>query len=191
MEQIKTTDSPVPNTFEKLKSISLSDYRSVDRGMDEWIEGETLPPQLQEAFIEHDPHISLFDELLVIRKKLFEIYGEKRTKAQSFEESRFSSLSEILEKGLTSCGALTNVFGNILRYLGVPVKFIHGVDEYSKKNARGNDRHAWLEIYDPRSQEWMECDPTKKDFLVTPGSERWKVYHNWHELKVDYEKGNF
>ncbi len=93
----------------------------------------------------------------------------------------------MIERGMVSCGALTNIFGSVLRKLGVPARFVHGIEG----GQRGENRHAWLEIYNPLGKDWFEIDPTQQDFGMKLSARRIKVYHNWSELKKDYGEGKF
>ncbi len=171
-----------------LSEIRLSDYGKIEGCNSEWIETQEIPDIIWTKVSKINSELTLRELFCNIRKELFDVYGEKRDKAKSFADSRFTSLPEMVERGMVSCGALVNIFGNILRKLGVSTKFIHGKLE----SQEGADyRHSWLEIYDPRCQTWIEVDPTKKDFEMASDTQRYKEYHNWQELKEDYDKGKY
>ena len=135
--------------------------------------------------------LSLEEFLKKARDALFSLYGQKRDKAKSFADSRFTPIDQMVERGMVSCGSLTNIFGAILRGIGVPVKFIHGDSITKVKDAEKTSRHSWLEIYDPLHNSWIEADPTHPTFGMWPEAKRIREYHDWLELKRDYDDGNF
>jgi len=133
--------------------------------------------------------------LLQIKQKLFSLYGDKQDTAKSFKDSRFTPLMEMIQRGMVTCGSVTKIIGTVLRKFGVPTKFVHGILGSQKKSfirrVLFKERHAWLEIYISKTNEWLPIDLTRKDFSLYPDAEKIKEYHDWGELKIDYNKGNF
>ncbi|OHB25554.1 MAG: hypothetical protein A2542_00890 [Parcubacteria group bacterium RIFOXYD2_FULL_52_8] len=128
--------------------------------------------------------------LACIDEEIMRLYGSKRDTAKSFLDSRFTPIRDIFERGMVSCGALVQVFGTVLRKLGVPARFVHGI----LPGQTGENRHAWLEVYDAASQKWLEFDSTQnhRHFAVPEGAKRIKVYREWGtELRNDYDAGAF
>jgi len=76
----------------------------------------------------------------------------KKDTAKSLSDSRFTSLKEMIERGMISCGYLRKIFGTALRKFGIPVKFIHGIFEEQKNLPKeSEDRHAWVRnFYNPQ-----------------------------------------
>ena len=171
-----------------LNNIKISDYQKLENGTAEWAEAQEIPSILWDKVKQQNPELTIKELLENIRGELFSIYGKKQDKAKSFADSRFTSLPEMINRGMTSCGAMVNIFGNVLRKLGIPTKFIHGKLEHQKEVG---DRHSWLEIYNPISGTWIEVDPTRDNFEMLPETLRLKVYHNWQELKEDFDKGEY
>lgn len=173
---------------DKLHTIRLADYSNMGGVYTKWkYSSREVPDYFLRNFQDLPSHLSVFQLLMRIRKVLYDFYGEKPNYASTFAESRFTSISEILERKLISCGAVTCVFGLTLREFGIPTKFVHG----KIKGTRPNDRHAWLKVYDPNDKKWIEIDPGTNDFSVYSDARQWRIYYNWNELKKDYEKGNF
>ena len=182
--------------IEKLSEIKLADYISLGEGFSEWLKiNEEIPADFWEKLksINEEKNLNLM--LLRIKQELFSLYGEKRGKVKSFKESRFTSLQEMLGRKMATCGSVTKIIGIILRKFGIPTKFVHGILESQRKSfvkrVLLKNRHAWLEIYDIKTKEWLPIDITRNDFSLYLDAEKIKEYHNWDELKVDYRKGNF
>lgn len=150
---------------------------------------EEVPDILWLKIKDLSPEMSLKMILEKIKKELFLIYDGKKDKGISFSDSRFTPISEMIERGMVSCGAMSNIFGVVLRKYGIAVRFIHGI--LSGQDHEGTHRHAWLEIYNPTSDSWIEIDPTTRNFEKRDDAIRRKVYHDWLELKPDYEKGQY
>lgn len=113
----------------KTKQIKLSEYnKDFPEDIKKWIGNPEIPKKLKENLKKLPDHVSLFDLLMRIRKKLQETYGFKKSSrnAKSFEESRFSSIEEMLNNKLHSCGSVTAIYGNAIRSRNIPVKLIHG-----------------------------------------------------------------
>ena len=174
---------------EILQDIKLSDYEKSKEEMEEWLVGQDIPDVLWNRMKGVDPELTLNELLGKIKKELFDIYGTKRDHAKSFADSRFTSLPEMIERGMVSCGALSNIFGNVLRKFEIPTKFIHG--RYNHQTMEKEDRHSWLEIYNPLDRTWIKIDPTKNDFKVLSEAIRLKTYHDWQELHGDYDRRDF
>ena len=182
--------------IEKLTEIKSADYFLLKDDYNEWLKNdEDVPLEFWEKVknIKEEKNLNLM--LLRLKQELFSFYGEKRDTAKSFKDSRFTSLQEMLSRKMATCGSVTKIVGIILRKFGIPTKFIHGILESQKKSfikrVLQKSRHAGLEIYDPKTKEWLPIDMTRSDFSLYPDAEKIKEYHNWGELKEDYKKGNF
>ncbi len=135
----------------------------------------------------------LMTVLIRMRELLFVLYGDERNNANSFADSRFTSIDEIIERKLVACGSFVKVFGTALRKLEIPVKFIHGIlEEQEEKILEDPEhRHSWLEIYDLQNKKWRAVDFTEESLELSPTAKKRKEYINWDELKDDYNKGDF
>ena len=174
---------------EALRGIKFSDYEKSKKEINEWLIGQDIPDILWDRIKNSDPELTLGELLGKIRKELFDVYGKKREQAKSFADSRFTPLSEMIDRGMVFCGALVNIFGNVLRRLEIPTKFVHG--RYSYQTLEKENRHSWLEIYNPLDGTWVKIDPTKKDFKVLSEAIQLKTYHDWQELREDYGRKDF
>jgi len=184
LEKTSSQEIVEKNNFE----IKTSDLCSEDQK--EWLSSdEDVPDILWEKVKDLSLGLPLGDFLKKIDKELILIYGDKRDKAKSFGDSRFTSISEMLERGMVSCGAMTKIFSAVLRKFGIAVRLVHGI--LSGQDPKLTHRHSWLDIYDPISNSWFEIDPTVRDFKKRSDAIRRKVYHNWLELKLDYDKGEY
>lgn len=172
-----------------LFQIKISDFTEKTEGLEEWLSNNQGIPESLSEFKTIPSDTTLGGFLKKAKDKLFSLYGDKRDHAKSFADSRFTSIDEMIERGMVSCGAMTLIFGTLLREVGIPVKFVHGgpLGEGGGKDSR----HSWLEIYDPLRNDWFEIDPTDTNFKMRPGAKRINVYHDWSELRKDYEAGNF
>lgn len=169
-----------------LNSIKISEYETDPDIFKKWrTVGEPLPDYFWQKFQNFPKHETLFQLLTKIRKELHNLYGSKRDLGSSLGDSRFTSLPQMLERGMVSCGALTAIVGTTLRQFNIPVKFVHGKLEGSGPN----DRHAWLKIYNPHQKKWITIDPGTKEFNILPTARQWKIYFDWHEFEKDYDKG--
>lgn len=179
--------------MKEIDSITIENYQDVlPDGIAEWLKfHESYPRDFWSYIVPVSPKITLHEFLKKIRKTLKVIYSGKQDTASSFADSRFTPIGEMIERGMITCGALVNIYGTTLRKMGIPVRYIHGRSERFSK--RKDDRHAWLDIYNPINRHYFECDPGHPGFgmWADPTLKRIKVYHNWLELKEDYEKGNF
>lgn len=175
--------------MDEIRQLKTSDYANITEDISEWVDmREELPAYFWKKIKDTDTHVHLKEFWRRVKEELYKIYGEKRDKAKSFADSRFTPLKEMVERGMVSCGALTHIFGTVFRKFGVPVKYVHGRLDGQEGE---EDRHAWLEIYDPKNKSWFEADPGHPEFGMYPEARRVKVYHDWFDLKRDYEKGEF
>jgi len=184
------------NNFEKLKEVNPLGYSNLDKVFNEWLEiKEDLPEEFWEKLKDINKENNLNLILLRIKQELFSFYGDKRDKAKSFKDSRFTSLKDMIDRGMVTCGSMTKIFATVLRKFGIPTKMVHGILESQKKSFIKSvllkNRHAWLEIYNPETKDWISIDPTRNDFSLYPDAIKIKEYHDWSELKGDYDKGNF
>lgn len=187
---MNTHEQPKLEQEDNLELIKILDYqKELGENIQNWIiNNQELPEDFLNKFSSIESNVTLSELLSKIRKELFDRYGEKRNKAQSFKDSRFTPLSEMMERGIISCGVLTSIFGVVLRNAGIPVKFVHG--KLARQKGKEH-RHAWLEVYNPLKNGWFEIDPTRGNFEMASDTERIKVYHDWKELEDDYNKGNY
>jgi len=181
---------------EQFNEIKLSDYLNIKQGFDEWLEiKEDLPDMFWNKIkdINREQNLNLI--LVQIKQELFSLYGDKRDIAKSFKDSRFTSLVDMIQRGMVTCGSSTKIIGTTLRKFGVPTKFVHGILGSQKKSfikrVLLKERHAWIEIYIPKTNKWFPLDLTRKDLTLYPDAEKIKEYHDWIELKVDHDNGNF
>jgi len=181
---------------EKLDEIKPSDYSNLEKDLSEWLEiKEDLPSEFWKKIKNANEEKNLKLMLSRIIEGLLTLYGDKKDKGKSFKDSRFTSLEKMIDRGMVTCGAMTKITGTALRKFGIPTKMIHGILESQKKSFIKSvllkNRHSWLEIYVPKTKEWLPLDPTQNDFNLFPDAEKIKEYHDWDELKEDYKKGNF
>lgn len=164
---------------ESLDSIMLSEYKDLPDDVREWLEmTESVPFAVQEKLGSLNPELSLREVLQQIRAAIIAASEGKSSRSQSFEESRFTSFVEIVERGLESCGTHTRAIGTTLRSYGVPVRFVDGTHTEGEET----HDHAWLDIYTPRTGEWIESDTRTENFDLGPGNKRKKIFHDWEEL---------
>ncbi len=182
---------------ETLEDVKPSVYSNLEGDFTEWlINKEEIPEEFWNKIKDANEEENLKLMLLRIKEELFSLYGNKKDKADSFEDSRFTPLKEMIDRGMVSCGAMAKITGTSLRKFGIPTKFIHGIFESQKNNFIKRkllkNRHSWLEIYDPKDKKWIPFDMTRNDLSVDPTAEKIKEYHDWDELKEsDYKKGNY
>ena len=166
---------------EPLDSISVREYQDLPDSVLEWLESdEDVPSVMKEKLGALDPQLTLREALQRIREALLACSGGNRIQADSFEESRFTPFTDIVDRGLVSCGAHTRGIGTVLRHNGIPVRFVDGTHQEGE-NIHG---HAWLDIYNPRTGDWIESDTRTEDFSFGSGNERKGVFHNWEELRA-------
>ncbi|HOX97206.1 MAG TPA: transglutaminase-like domain-containing protein [bacterium] len=180
----------IPNKAESgFEHINIDEYEHLDQSQfEEWLKNEEIPEVLLEKVRDYK-NINLKNFLRNIIDKLFEVYGDKRNSADSLADSRFTPLSEMIDRGLVSCGAMAKIFAGILRTKKIPVKLIHG-DFIDRKDVE--DRHSWLEIYNPKTKTWESMDPTEHDFGFKQDKyKKIKEYHSWSEFAEDYINGDY
>ena len=97
-------------------------------------------------------------------------------KVKNIIESRFMPAEEAFNKGVISCGSIVNMSAEMLRHIGFKVKLIHGECEEMVD-------HAWISVFDPTDETWVEYDLTRKDGNV-PHTHKIKLeVHSWDEIK--------
>jgi len=179
-----------------LENIKPSEYQNINiEKFKEYLEiKEDLPKEFWEK-IENSiqEEKNLYQVFLRAKETLDNLYGEKKDRGKSLSDSRFTSLKEMIERGMISCGSYAKIFGTTLRKFGIPVKFIHGILEEQKNLPKEwENRHAWLEFYNPQDKNWVPIDFTEGSLEPQPTVIKIKEYTNWdEEFKKDYEKGNF
>ena len=174
-----------------LESIKPLEYRDINiEKLKEYLEiKEDLPKEfwekIENLFQEEN---NLYQVFLKTRETLDNLYGKKKDTGKSLSDSRFTSLKEMIERGMISCGSYAKIFGTALRKFGIPVKFIHGIFEEQKNLPKeSEDRHAWLEFYNPQDKNWVPIDFTEKSLEPRPTATKIKEYINWdEEFKKDY-----
>jgi len=188
----ETSGESEENIGDVLKRIRPGDYFNFDEFEQYSKNRESLPNKFWEKIESANEEENMMELLLKIREGLFDLYGEERNNAESFSESRFISLEEMINKKLVSCGSFAKIFGTALREFKIPVKFVHDIFEDQKKLPKElENRHAWLKIYDQKNKEWLAIDPTEDSFELRSNAEEIKEYIDWDELKEDYSEGNF
>ncbi|MFH1170370.1 MAG: transglutaminase domain-containing protein [Candidatus Vogelbacteria bacterium] len=173
-----------------IRKVKISDYLgNQSRNLQVWSRSEKVPKYFWNRFKDITPEITIGELLTRIDKELRKIYGKKKDLAQSFADSRFTPLPNMLKRGMVSCGALSIIFATILRKFGIPVKLVHG----RLNGQRGENRHAWLKLYNSRDKKWCAIDPTQwhRNFAIKPSARQIKIYADWKELRKDYDKGKF
>lgn len=167
---------------ESLDSVTLAEYKELPDDVKEWLQaGEEVPKAVLDILGEVDRSFSVRELMKQIRAALYAASGDKRSHPESFEESRFTSFAEVVERGLESCGTHTRAIGTTLRKLGVPVRFVDGVHTEGDK---AHD-HAWLDVYVPKTKSWIESDTRTETFDLGVGNKRKSVFHDWEELQRD------
>jgi len=184
------------DTQKQLDEIKSVDYFGLQSDFRKWLKTrEDIPLELWEKIKNVNKENNLQSMLLKIKEELFSLYGNKRDTAKSFEDSRFTPTKEMFNRKMATCGSVVKIIGIALRKFGIPTKFIHGILGSQRKSFIKRvilkERHAWLEIYVPKTKEWLPFDLTRKDFSLYPDAEKIKEYCDWEELKIDYKKGNF
>jgi len=179
-----------------LENIKPLEYRNINiEKFKEYLEiKEDLPKEFWEKIKNSmQEEKNLYQVFLRTRETLDNLYGEKKDRGKSLSDSRFTSLNEMIERGMLSCGSYAKIFGTALRKFGIPVKFIHGILEEQKNLPKASEnRHAWLEFYNPQDKNWVPIDFTEGSLEPRPTATKIKEYTNWdEEFKKDYEKGNF
>jgi len=179
-----------------LENIKPLEYRNINiEKFKEYLEiKEDLPKEFWEKIKNSmQEEKNLYQVFLRARETLDNLYGEKQDRGKSLSDSRFTSLNEMIERGMISCGSYAKIFGTALRKFGIPVKFIHGILEEQKNLPKASEnRHAWLEFYNPQDKNWVPIDFTEGSLEPRPTATKIKEYTNWdEEFKKDYEKGNF
>ncbi|MDO8269730.1 MAG: transglutaminase-like domain-containing protein [Candidatus Levybacteria bacterium] len=118
--------------------------------------------------------------LWVIRDE-FNSKKHNTTCTNDFRQSRFISVTDILEKRQTSCGSLSTVIASVLRNLKIPTKLANGL--YIESNP--NMRHAWNEVY--LNKRWVPFDITKKGFEIGKYHIRKDEWVDWEDLEKVYK----
>lgn len=173
-----------------LDKIKPSDYRGLGTSFGRWTRKKKVPAYFWKKFSTVTPDVSVGKLLKKINNELVTAYAKKKKRpAKTFADSRFTPLPEMLRRGMFSCGALAKIYATVLRNFGIPVKMIHG----RIRGQRGESRHAWLKIYNPKNKRWIAVDPTqhKRGLKTIPTARQLKIYASWDELEKDYEKDKF
>lgn len=94
----------------------------------------------------------------------------------SIIESRFTSAEEAFEKGMMSCGAITNMATAMLRHVGLEVKLVHGEFEKSVD-------HAWISVLNAESGEWVSYDLTQDNPTDMPTHIEKTRADSWDDIR--------
>ncbi|MEN9558145.1 MAG: Transglutaminase-like superfamily [Candidatus Parcubacteria bacterium] len=171
---------------ETIETITLDEYKHLPPDVQEWLQmSEEVPEHMWDMLSDIDPSMKLIDVLKEIRSAVIEARGGHESNSPtSFEDSRFTSFEDIVQRNLDSCGVRARVFGTTLRKMGIPVRFVDG------KRLEDEEAidHAWLDIYSPKGKTWIECDPGESDFRHHEKNKRDRVFHDWDELKAVHDK---
>lgn len=100
----------------------------------------------------------------------------ERYNPKSIIESRFTPADEAFEKGMMSCGAMTNMSAAMIRHVGLEVKLIHG--EFDK-----SVDHAWISVLEPESGEWKSYDLTRNDPTEMPTHVEKARVDDWEDIR--------
>jgi transglutaminase-like putative cysteine protease len=100
----------------------------------------------------------------------------ERYNPKSIIESRFTPADEAFEKGMMSCGAITNMSAAMIRHVGLEVKLIHGEFDESVD-------HAWISVFDPESGEWASYDLTRNIPTEMPTHVEKARVDDWEEIR--------
>lgn len=100
-------------------------------------------------------------------------------------ESRFTPPQEAFNKGMRSCGTLTNIATEMLHEAGFEVKKIHGSVPESLD-------HAWLSVKNPKTGEWEQVDLTRPDtgYKTTPDHKVIAKVNDWEEIRDVIEEAH-
>jgi hypothetical protein len=85
----------------------------------------------------------------------------KPREAQSILESRLTPAQQAYDEGMTSYGSVASISAEMLRHLGREVRLVHGEIPQSVD-------HAWIDVCDPDTKEWVQYDLTRPDGHITP-----------------------
>lgn len=99
-----------------------------------------------------------------------------RKKIQSIIESRFTPAEEAYEKGMMSCGVVTNISSEMLKHLGYKVRFVHGECKQAVD-------HAWISILNPEDNTWREYDLTRADGSIPETHIKKQEVSSWEDIK--------
>lgn len=100
----------------------------------------------------------------------------KRYKPKSILESRFTPPEEAFNRGMLSCGAMSNIAAEMLKHVGVKVELIHGESVDSVD-------HAWISVYCPEDKRWDEYDLTRANGKVPPTHKKKIECNSWQEIR--------
>lgn len=140
-------------------------------------------PFLEEAEALHAKYINTKDFLIAARDYLVDHAHQntKKYKPESILESRFTPAKEAFDKGMLSCGAITNILASMLRHVGYKAKLIHGEIPKSVD-------HAWLAVYNSNNKKWEEFDLTSKGGNITSKHRKKLECQNWNEIRGQIEE---
>lgn len=143
-----------PNLQEKQESL----YVAVDRLKSEYPNLDDLVIAIGEFIHEHARSVP------------------DRRQPQSIIESRFTPAEEAYEKGMMSCGVITNISTEMLKHVGYEVKLVHGECEESVD-------HAWISVLNPEDNTWKEYDLTRADGSIPETHIKKSEISSWDDIK--------
>ena len=172
-----------------IRKTKLSKYKNPSNELRGWLYTRTIPNYFWKKFENVNSEMTVGELLRQIDRELRVIYGKKKDTARSFADSRFTPLPKMLKRGMVSCGALSIIFATVLRKFGIPVKLVHG----RLKGQTGENRHAWLKLYNPVNKKWYTIDPTQwhRSFAIKPSARQIRIYADWAELRKDFTRKKF
>ena len=103
----------------------------------------------------------------------------KLYKTKNILESRFTSPENAFDKGMSSCGALTNISAAMLRSTGVKIRLIHGTHKKSRN-------HAWISVFEPEKEKWIQYDFTNSrdnNYSPDPDHKIKTTCNDWEEIR--------
>jgi len=99
-----------------------------------------------------------------------------RKQPKNIIESRFTPTAEAFEKGMISCGVLSNISAEMLRHVGYKVMLVHGECEKSVD-------HAWISVLNPETNTWKEYDLSREDGNILDTHVKKQEVFSWDDIK--------
>lgn len=149
--------------FPKFEEKPESLYEAAARLHSEYNDLDSLIPGISRFLVDHAKNI------------------KNPQQPKTIMESRFTPAEEAFEKGMMSCGSITNIASEILKSLGYEVKFIHGELEGHSVD------HAWISVKNPEDNSWKMYDLTQPDGSITENHTVKNEIDSWDEIKDQIE----
>jgi transglutaminase/protease-like cytokinesis protein 3 len=166
------------NSIENIEDIRYSQFGKYTEDCPQWLLDKISVIERKSIDEEYIKKI-----LEVIRDE-FDSKKNTTTITNDIVESRFISVSEILERRQRSCGSMASVVASVLRNLGIPTKLVHG---RFVKNRPGM-YHAWNEVR--INHGWKSFDTTQVDGSYNIGEFHKKILEtvDWEEIEDQIRK---